>query len=76
MSDSLVVGGGGEVLLIDPVHPVLLKDILVDKDGGQVMVVAADIPTDRGLGERFLPFRIIGETQEQPEDGDEVYCSG
>ncbi len=72
MPDSLVVGGGGEVLLIDTVHPVLLKDILVDKDGRQVMVVSADIPADGCFGQRFLPFGIIGEAQEEPEDGDEV----
>ena len=72
MSKSLIVSWRGEVLLVDFVHPVLLPDILVDKDGGEVMIVPAHIPADGGFGPGFFPFRIIGESQEEPEDGDEV----
>lgn len=72
MPEGLIIRWRGEVLLVDIIHPVLLPDILVDKDGGEVMIVPAHIPADGGFGPGFFPFRIIGESQEEPEDGDEV----
>lgn len=71
MSECLVLCGGWEILLIDIIHPGLLPYIMIDKDGRQVMVIAAHIPTDGSFGPGFFPFRIIGESQEEPDDGDE-----
>ena len=72
MTECLVIGWGREILFIDRIHPVLLPDILIDKDSREVMVVSADIPADRGFGPGLVPFRVPGETEKEPEDGDEV----
>jgi len=71
MTEGLVLCGGREVLLIDIIHPGLLPEIMIDKDGWQVMVVPTYIPADGGFGPGFFPFRIVGEAQEKPDDGDE-----
>ena len=72
MPEGLIIRWRGEVLLVDIIHPVLLPDILVDKDGGEVMIVPAHITADGGFGPGLFPFRIIRKSQEEPEDGDEV----
>ena len=61
MPEGLVLCRGREVLLIDIIHPDLLSEIMIDKDGRQVMVIAAHIPADGSFGPGFFPFRIIRE---------------
>lgn len=72
MPEGLIISRGREILLIDVIHPVLLPDILIDKDGGKVMIVSTDIPADGGFRPWFFPLRIIGEAKEEPKDGDKV----
>ena len=71
MTECLVLCGGREILLVDLIHPDLLPEIMINKDGRQVMVIAAHIPADGSFGPGFFPFRIVGETKEKQDDGDE-----
>lgn len=71
MSEGLVLRRRREILLVDLIHPHLLPYVMIDEDGGEVVVVPAHIPADGGFGPGFFPFRIIGESQEKPDDGDE-----
>ena len=70
MPEGLVLCRGWEILLVDLIHPVLLPEV-VDKDGGEVMIIPAHIPADGGFGPGFFPFGVIGEAQEEPEESDE-----
>ena len=71
MSEGLVLGRRWKILLVNLIHPVLLAEVMIDKNGRQVMIIPADIPADGCLGPGFFPLWIIGEAQEKPDDGDE-----
>ena len=44
---------------------------MIDEDGREIVIVAAHVPADGGFRPLFFPFRVIGEAEVGPYQGDD-----